>query len=718
VATTSKRNLREEIHRSLEDKTLQRAITSAMDTLFERRKGALESIDFEGTRREARRLKEEALEHNPELLEQLIKTVEGYGGKVFLAKDAEAARTYIADLAVEKGVKTVVKSKSMVSEEVHLNTALEEEGIEVIETDLGERIIQLAHERPSHLIVPAVHKTKDQIIELFARTMGVENPPTEAEDLTRLVRDDLRPRFMKADMGVTGANFVLADTGTLVIVENEGNARLSTQLPPIHVAITGIEKLIPSMEQLGTFLELLPRSGTGQLLTAYVSLITGRPSTDTIDMGRANAGQVTEREFHLVLVDNGRSEAREDPELREALYCVRCGACLNACAPYNQVGGHVYGVDPYPGGIGCAWTWITKGPDSAKEINGLCTTCSRCTEVCPSMIDIPWLNTVIKQRNNERLGMKLRDRVFARADLLGDVSSPFAPLVNAAMKTPMAKISMGSIGIDRTRKMPEYVRGTFEDWFQERGQVTVRQPRRSAAMFVDCFINHNKPYVGEAAVQVLERVGVKLELAHNECCGRPALSQGALDKPRAWAKKNIERLHRLVQEDKDILFIEPSCLSSVRDDYRRLLENEGDEMLRKLDDIEERSWDVTEYFLHLVKEDKLDLHLRPLAETFVVHGHCHQKSLGIGSVPGEALRLIPEAEVIDVNALCCGMVGSFGYKEEYSELSRAIGQRLFDKLNAHEGTVVASGISCQSQIGEGTEREPKHPMEILIRAFA
>ncbi|GAB4254431.1 MAG: LUD domain-containing protein [Thermoleophilia bacterium] len=611
----------------------------------------------------------------------------------------------------------MVKSKSMVSEEVHLNAALEEHGIEVVETDLGERIIQLAGERPSHLIVPAVHKTKEEIIELFSETMGIEDPPTDPEDLTRLVRDDLRPRFKTADMGITGANFVLADSGTLVIVENEGNGRLSSQLPPLHVAITGIEKIIPSLKELPPFLELLPRSGTGQLLTAYVSLITGTPSTDVVDFGRANGGQVAEREFHLVLVDNGRSAAREDAELREALYCIRCGACLNACAPYTQVGGHVYGVDPYPGGIGCAWNWITKGPDAAKEINALCTTCSRCTEVCPVQIDIPWLNTTIKARNNQRLGVGLRERIFARADLLGDLSSPLAPVVNAALKTPLARLPLKWIGVDTSRKMPDYARRTFEQWFRERGEVVVREPGRKAALFVDCFINHNKPWVGRAAVEVLERAGVQLELACNECCGRAAMSQGLLEEPRRWARANVERLSKLVDEGREILFIEPSCLSSVRDDYRRLLEHEGEARLAEIEKIERHSWDVTEFFLHLVQEEKLDLHLKPVPGTYVVHGHCHQKSLGIGSVPGDALRLIPQAAVIDVEALCCGLVGSFGYKQEFSELSRAIGSRLFEKLSAHEGVVVASGISCQSQIGEGTGRSPKHPMEVLVQAF-
>src|SRR5680860_795734 len=428
MVRSGSRNIGAEIEEALRDPSLQRALGSAMATLYDRRESALQSIDFESLRQDARALKERALTRNDELLAQVIQRVNECGGTVVVAANATEAREYIAGLARDRGVRRVVKSKSMVSEEIRLNPALQKRGIEVVETDLGERIIQLADERPSHLIVPAIHKTKDDIIALFARTMDVANPPTEAEDLTRLVRVDLRERFLTADMGITGANFVVAETGTLVLVENEGNIRLSSQLPPIHVALTGREKIVETLSDVVTYLELLPRRGTGQLLTSYVSLITGVPSTDVTDFGRASGETVRKREFHLVIVDNGRSVAAADPELCETLYCIRCGACLNACAPYTRTGGHVYGSDPYPGGIGCAWTYITKSHAAADGINGLCTTCSRCTEVCPVMIDIPWLNTVIKERNHREFGTDLRERVFARTDVLAEVGSAVAPV--------------------------------------------------------------------------------------------------------------------------------------------------------------------------------------------------------------------------------------------------------------------------------------------------
>ena len=425
-----------------------------MGTMRERRAAAWPSEErFGELRARARAIKDDALARQTELLARFEQMAMAAGAVVVHAEDERVACEYITTLAQKRGVRLVIKSKSMTSEEIHLAAALEHSGVDVVEGDLGERIIQLAGERPSHLVTPAIHKSKEEIIRLFARTMEVADPPTNAEGLAKLVRDDLRQVFLSAGMGVTGANFAIADTGTIVLVENEGNASLTTQLPGVHVVVMGREKIIPSLVDLPVFLELLPRSATGQRMTSYVSFITGQ-----------RVGQ----ELHVVILDNGRSRALADGDLREALRCIRCGACLNACAPYTLVGGHVYGGDPYPGGIGCIWTYITKGSAQAWDFNGLCTTCSRCTEVCPVEIDIPWLNTVIRSRLNAEFGSGLRQHVFARADLLGRVLSPLAPLANRLMRTAPARLSFRLLGIDPARKMPAYEHGTFVSWWAHR----------------------------------------------------------------------------------------------------------------------------------------------------------------------------------------------------------------------------------------------------------
>jgi iron-sulfur cluster protein len=680
-----------------------------MTTLRERRAVAWDSAErFEQLRDQARAIKEEALVRRTELLEQFCDRARAAGAIVVEAADARTATEYIAGLAIARGVRLVVKSKSMTSEEVGLNASLEAAGVTVVEGDLGERIIQLACERPSHLVAPAIHKTREEIVALLSDKMHIAVPPCDPEGLTRVVREDLRTAFLSAGMGVTGANFAVAETGSIVLVENEGNICLTSQMPPIHVALVGREKIIPRLSDLGVLLDLLPRSATGQKLSSYVSLLTGRQRSP-----------LPGREFHVVILDNGRSAAAQDAELKEALFCLRCGACLNACAPYNLVGGHVYGGDPYPGGIGCAWTYVTKGLGEAGAFNGLCTTCSRCTEVCPVKIDIPWLNTVIKERNHREEGLGLRERVFARADLLGKVAGSVAPLANVALAGSLSRVSMRALKVDPARRLPRYERETLTAWWERRSREAQTQSAVKAALFVDCFTNHNLPQVGKAAVGVLEAAGIEVILAHNSCCGRPALSQGVLDRPRRWAVENLNLLVGLISRGYDIVCIEPSCLSALRDDYSRLLEGTsyaGDPHIRVLAD---HCYDITEYLAMLARDGRLALDLfgAALPETYVVHGHCHQKSLGLGSAPADLLRLLPGATVIEVEALCCGMVGSFGYKQEFSELSLAIGQGLFDRLNQYDGTIAACGISCRSQIEAGTGRKVVHPVEVMAAAL-
>ena len=283
-------------------------------------------------------------------------------------------------LARAKNAKMVVKAKSMAGEEIHLNEALENAGIEPVETDLCEWIIQLAGETPSHIVVPAIHKTKQQIADLFVEKVGIEK--TENVDaLTQTARKVLRERFAEAEVGISGVNFGVAETGTILILENEGNIRLTTSLTKTHIALMGIEKVIPRFADLDVFLKLLPRSGTGQRLTAYQSLITG---------GKKNAGDIGPDEVHIVMLDNGRSRMLAHPMTRQSLACIRCGACLNACPVYQQVGGHAYG-SVYPGPIGAVITPQLFGLSKSKQLPYASSLCGACREVCPVKIDIPAL---------------------------------------------------------------------------------------------------------------------------------------------------------------------------------------------------------------------------------------------------------------------------------------------------------------------------------------
>lgn len=366
---------------SIHDPQLRRALQRVGTGFDSNRRQAIDEVTpatWEAWRDKAREIKTHTLAHLDYYLELLYDNVTKAGGQVHFATDAEQANAIVAGLAQSRNVRIATKSKSMVSEELQLNPVLESVGVDVYETDLGEYIIQLAEETPSHLVAPALHKSKEDVAHLFNQRLGLPYME-DIDELARSARELLRDKFLQADLGISGANFVVAETGTLVIITNEGNGRLCTSAPRVHIGITGMEKVIPSLQDLAVFLRLLPRSATGQRISSYVSMITGPRRTDDED---------GPEEFHLVLVDNGRSRMLADPALREALNCIRCGACLNICPVYHKVGGHAYGW-VYPGPIGAIVSPMLTGLQESKDLPYASSLCGACRDACPVKIDIP-----------------------------------------------------------------------------------------------------------------------------------------------------------------------------------------------------------------------------------------------------------------------------------------------------------------------------------------
>lgn len=343
--------------------------------------------DWQRLRRAGHEIRLHTVNHLDHYLTLLERRVTEAGGHVHWARDAAEANRIVLEIAAEHGVRRAVKAKSMATEEIGLNHALEAAGIGALETDLGEFIVQLAGEGPSHIIVPAVHLTAEGIAGLFAEKLGAA-APADPFALAALARRTLRRAFLEADMGITGANFLVAETGTLVIVSNEGNGRMCTTLPPLHVAVAGIDKVIPDMASLDVLLKLLPRSATGQKMSCYTSFITGP---------RGSAEEGGPREFHLVLLDNGRSRILRDPATRETLLCIRCGVCLNVCPVYNHVGGHAYGA-VYSGPIGAMLATQLLGVRAAGDLPYACTLCGACAEYCPVQIPIPEILLQLRRR--------------------------------------------------------------------------------------------------------------------------------------------------------------------------------------------------------------------------------------------------------------------------------------------------------------------------------
>lgn len=381
---------------ALHDRQLHTALERATAHLRTQRELGLQSLaDADQVRARARRIRIETLRALDAHLERFEAAVVAAGGRVHWARDAAEARRVVLELARARGVRRAVKSKSMLSEEIGLNEALERDGIEVVESDLGEYIVQLARETPSHIIAPAFHKTREQIGELFHERLQMPLTHDPAR-MTAAARVRLREVYLTAQMGISGVNFGVAETGTLCLVTNEGNASLATSAPPLHVALLGIERLVPTLAELGVLLQVLARSATGQRLSVYTDLITGprRRDPDGPD------------ELHVVLVDNGRSRALGG-ELAEVLLCIRCGACLNACPVYREIGGHAYG-SVYSGPIGAVLTPALFGLAAWHELPHASSLCGACKEVCPVHIDLPRMLLALRRQGRRQLPLWLR----------------------------------------------------------------------------------------------------------------------------------------------------------------------------------------------------------------------------------------------------------------------------------------------------------------------
>ncbi len=369
------------IHNTLADANLQLAIYKATGRLIEHRKHAVEDAvlpEYQAMRTQANAVKRHTIENLAYYLEQFEASVTAHGGKVVWCRDAREVADFVLKLASERKSKIIVKSKSMTTEEIDFNDRLEHFNMKPVETDLGEYIVQLNHERPYHIVAPALHLTRHDVADIFTRELGIEHE-TVIEKQTMIARALLREKFLAADIGVSGANFLVADSGAVVLVENEGNARLTTSAPRIHVAVAGIEKLIPRAQDLAVFLKLLGRSATGQLLTAYTSFLSGPRREGEID---------GPDEFYVVLLDNGRTKLLADPGKRQSLYCIRCGACLNICPVYRKIGGHSFPW-VYSGPIGAIIMPQFKGINHEPELPFASSLCGACAEVCPVKIDIP-----------------------------------------------------------------------------------------------------------------------------------------------------------------------------------------------------------------------------------------------------------------------------------------------------------------------------------------
>lgn len=649
--------------------------------------------------REARRIKCEALGHFDGNLERFIRAASSAGVHVHLAPDAATAVQLVIGLASGAEAKRIVKSKSMTGEEIDLRQHLEKAGFEVVETDLGERIIQLANQRPAHMVAPAIHMTIEEVAELFSKRLGREIPPDPAR-ITAIARESLRKDFLHADLGITGANFAIADSGAIVIVTNEGNARLVTALPRMTIAIFGSEKIIENTADAFTLIQALVLSRSGRKITSYVTVMRG---------GSKLAQRGLEQEQHFIIIDNGRSAMRSEPLFREALYCLRCGACNDVCPTFRIVGGHVFG-HIYTGPIGIPWTEYTATSDEAGGFAPLCISCGLCQQVCPVGIDIPLLIAEVKERYAERHGQLPINRTLCNYETFVSFASAIAPLSNFVLGRRMfRRVIQRLLGLDARRPFPKFARNTFKKWFHSHETFGSRK----VAYFVDTYADMCEPDIGRAVVGILESNGCRVMLPKQVGSGIPAFLYGDVRTTTRAAEFNVRYLAEAVRDGYEIVSSEPTAAYCLKELYPRLLNS------AEADLVAAHSHDLFDYLLQLHKDGKLILPKAKM-EVAAYHSPCHTRSVYGKSQALEILKLIGvDARPVRYNT-CCGIAGTFGFKKgaEGYDLSMAVGETLFERLKAMNLHLVLTESSmCKMQIEHGTLLRVIHPAVALWELY-
>ena len=691
------KQFRDSIGTALDDAKLSAALGKfSVDYKINRAK-IYEDTDFEALRSQIAECKSYAAAHMEELAGQFTKSAEARGAKVFRANSPEAVREYILKVAKENNVKTIVKSKSMATEEVHLNPFLEKEGIEVAETDLGEWIIQLAGQRPSHMVMPAIHLTRVDVADIFSKEVE-ERLSSDIPRLVKLARERLRPKFMRAEMGISGANIAVAETGTLVLITNEGNARLTTTLPKVHVAVVGLEKLVAKFADVAPILKALPRSATAQLLTSYVTMVTGPTPTDDGAM----------KDLHIVLMDNQRTAMAHDPMFKEALQCIRCASCLNVCPIFRLVGGHVFGK-VYTGAIGTILTAWYEGLKQSEEIQGLCIMCGACKDVCPGKIDIPNLIMEVRRRVVQSEGVPLIQKSIYQVVNNRKLFHGMLRAASVAGK-PFSKdgfirhLPLFLSDLTAGRSLPAIAAKPLRDTIKD-----IEQPKglqQKVVFYAGCLIDFAYPEMGEALVKIFNKAGIEVLFPEGQtCCGAPARYSGAYE---VAAKNGLDNIEALLAVEADyVVSACPTCTVALNEEFIATFKSlKQYQHVERAEELAAKVMDFSTLVKKLVDEGRLSLKEGQQLGKLTYHDSCHLKrSLRADQPPRELLQKagyeINEMFECDV---CCGMGGSYSVK--LPEMSAPILQRKLKNIKDTGAPVVAMDCpGCVMQIRGGMDKD-------------
>lgn len=693
---------------AMENPRLRGNLTTFQQGWRASRDAAMSEVDFQALRRRMKTAKTRVTDDLDRYVDAFRAAAEKAGATIHFAADAEAANEIVLAIARQHDVSLIAKSKTMVSEEIEFNHVAEAEGIRVVETDLGEWLVQIRHERPSHMVMPAVHLSRQEIGTDMSRVLGRDVSREDIAEQVGVARDEIREAFFQACMAITGANALIVETGTVMMVTNEGNGRLCASIPPVHVVLAGIEKLVPTFDDAMTQVRLLARSGTAQRITSYTTFITG-PTPG--------------HEMHIVLVDNGRRTMAALPEFVEALHCIRCAACANVCPPYREVGGHAFG-HIYTGAIGLVVTGFHHGLEAAAGPQSLCLSCNACETVCPVEIPLPRQILDVRSMIVDEFGIKEPKKailsLYARpktANLALKVARKLQEPVMRDKRLLRSRRLPVVRGLTRWRSLPLLANRPLHERLPHDRPIAAASPvvpnglaGKTIAIFPGCMTDNLYPRQGEAIVNALRDLGATVVYPEGlHCCGLPALNSGDVRHGAWMARQTIRVLERC--EADFIVSGSASCVATLSQDYLHLFRNDlgwlarATKVARKVTD-----------FTSLVDEvAALPDGSLAGSERLVVayHDSCQGlNALGLREAPRRILRDVLGHEVRDLaeSRLCCGFGGSFSF--DYPEISERLMDRKLDDAEATGASIVVTdNQGCILQLRGGSDAQGR-PLEL------
>lgn len=687
------------VKKALQDKNLQKALEHASTRHYQKFSRTTSEIPWETYKERARTIRKECVKKLPQLIQRFTQEAEKAGARVYQVSTPKKAVSQIEKILDQSKAKLIVKAKSMVSEEIALNSFLEKKGYRVVETDLGEWIVQLAGERPSHITAPALHKTKEEIADLLSRHLKKTIPP-ESKEIVNQTREEMRKAFIEADVGISGANLAIAESGTLVIVSNEGNARLVTALPPVHIALVTTEKFVETMEQAASLIKALTTASSGMKLTAYVSFITGPSRTTDIEK-ELISGVHGPREVHIIILDNERLSISADEDLEEILYCLKCGGCMLVCPVFQAVGGHIFGGPVYPGGIGALLTAITLSHRASSRIFDFCSDCKKCEDFCP--VGIPIGELILKLKSEK--GPKLWEKILSTAFVSKTITSPGARILSVLQKPweknghlnklPLPWTKGKSIPAIKARKASSLKKGKGEKIF----------------LFEGCMAKFFFPEIRESILNGLSRFGYEIiSPSDQSCCGAPSYHLGDKKGLGRLAKKNLESFEK--EDPSAILTVCPTGNFMLRKVYPQL----DPEFSPWADKI----FDFTEF---VSKRGLLKGQEKPgQPEEILYHYPCHTLHENrLKQEPQKVLKALGFSPKFEEEPYsCCGFCGVFSLKNR--EISSHLWEKKKKKIEKSQTPLVATdcpGCLFQLRTGlreKGTSPQIFHTAELFGKA--